>query len=32
VVWIFTATDGAGWQFEQLPQRLLPDDCDTGIP
>jgi hypothetical protein len=29
VVWVFTAT-GGGWQFEQLPQRLLPADADTG--
>jgi hypothetical protein len=31
VVWVFTATDN-GWQFEQVPERLLPDDGDTGIP
>jgi len=31
VVWVFTATDN-GWQFEQVPERLLPDDADTAIP
>lgn len=31
VVWIFTATDGGTWRFEQVAERLLPDDSDTGI-
>jgi hypothetical protein len=30
VVWVFTATD-SGWRFEQVPERLLPDDGDSGF-
>lgn len=30
VVWMFTST-GTGWQFEQVPERLLPGDATTGI-
>jgi hypothetical protein len=31
VVWVFTAADGGGWRFEQVPELLLPGDTDNGL-
>jgi hypothetical protein len=31
VVWVFIATDSGGWRFAQVPERLLPEDSDSGF-
>jgi hypothetical protein len=31
VVWVFAATSSGGWRFEQVPQRLMPDDAHAGF-
>jgi len=31
VVWVFAATGSGSWRFEQVPQRLMPDDVQAGF-
>lgn len=31
VVWVFTATGTGTWRFDQVAERLLPDDGATGF-
>lgn len=31
MVWVFAATDSGSWRFEQVPQRLMPDDVHPGF-
>lgn len=31
VVWAFTAMESGGWEFAEVPQRLLPGDSDRGF-
>jgi hypothetical protein len=32
VLWVFNSTGAGGWEFTQVPQRLLPGDRDDVIP